>query len=124
MQIKRYGHILTDEEILEHRRRGGIKSRTPGTPRNKYWAKYRKIQKQLRKQAIEFLGWKCKHCGLVETECLAVYDFHHEDPTQKDASISELFRAMKPWEEIQPEIEKCILLCANCHRKVHYDKEE
>jgi hypothetical protein len=125
--MKDWGHILTDEEILEHRRQGGIKSRTPGASgitQNKYWAKYRKVQKQQRKQAIEFLGHKCHHCGLVETKCLAVYDFHHLDPAKKDESISKLFRAMKSWEEIQPEIEKCILLCSNCHRKVHFDIEE
>ncbi len=124
MHIKRYGRVLIDEEILEHRRQGGIKSRTPGVPRNKYWIEQRKKNRILRKQAIESLGGKCNHCGLVETECLAVYDFHHKDPSTKEASISTLFRHSKPWEEIQPEIEKCILLCSNCHRKVHHDSEE
>lgn len=69
--------------------------------------------------AIEYLGGKCKRCGLVDKTC--VYDFHHYDPTTKDVAFSLLLG--HSFETMKIEIDKCILLCANCHRLVHYNKE-
>lgn len=37
-------------------------------------------------------------------------------PGSKEFNISE---AMTSWERIQPELDKCVLLCATCHREVH-----
>jgi len=45
-------------------------------------------------------------------------DFHHIDPTQKDFQLSQGERY--GWEKVQSEIEKCIVLCSNCHRDFHY----
>lgn len=65
-----------------------------------------------------YLDWKaqqkCANCGESSTECL---DLHHIDPSQKDAAVSTL--TTRGWAVIQREIQKCIVLCANCHRKVH-----
>ena len=57
----------------------------------------------------------CAHCGENEPECL---DFHHLDPSQKDRSVS---KGMSSWsyDRVMAEIQKCIVLCANCHRKEH-----
>lgn len=57
----------------------------------------------------------CKLCGEDESSCL---DFHHLDPTKKEYSISSAPRH-KSFKKIMEEIEKCIVLCSNCHRKVH-----
>ena len=56
----------------------------------------------------------CYFCG--EDEPIAL-DFHHKDPTQKDYNVSNLTRSTgkKLWEEI----DKCIVVCASCHRKLH-----
>jgi len=43
-------------------------------------------------------------------------DFHHPDPLLKDFSISQ---RMTSWEAIRKELDKCVLLCATCHREVH-----
>ena len=43
------------------------------------------------------------------------YDFHHLDPAEKDFSISD----GTSWKWIEPELRKCELLCARCHREVH-----
>ena len=58
---------------------------------------------------------KCSHCGESEAVCL---EFHHLDPTKKEGTIA---NNVKSWslERLQREIEKCIVLCANCHRKEH-----
>jgi hypothetical protein len=69
-----------------------------------------------KERAIEYLGGKCKDCGGVYIQ--DVYDFHHRDPTQKEMQPNRMFRLK--WEKIKPELDKCDLLCANCHRTRHY----
>lgn len=60
------------------------------------------------------LGGSCRICGYGR--CLSGLEFHHINPLEKDFSIS---ARMTSWEAIRPELDKCILLCANCHREVH-----
>jgi hypothetical protein len=67
----------------------------------------------LKERAIAYLGGKCQVCGY--DKCAAAMDFHHRDPRQKDFHIS----SKQSWEAIQPELDKCCLLCANCHRETH-----
>jgi hypothetical protein len=62
-----------------------------------------------------FLGKCCKNCG--ETNPVT-FDFHHVDESKKDFTISGSH--MRKWTTILAEIDKCIILCANCHRKVHH----
>ncbi|MBM3209032.1 hypothetical protein FJZ40_01960 [Candidatus Shapirobacteria bacterium] len=61
-------------------------------------------------------GLSCQRCEEKTTVCL---DFHHKDGQAKDFTLG---RA-KSWgwsiNRIKREIEKCIVLCANCHRKEH-----
>jgi hypothetical protein len=57
----------------------------------------------------------CIKCGESHPGCL---DFHHKDPTQKDRAISQ--RSSWSIKKLKAEIEKCEVLCANCHRKEHY----
>ena len=75
-----------------------------------------KIKRQQRvEQAIELLGGCCAHCGGIYPPY--VYDFHHKNPEEKEFTISE--QMLVSTERFQKEISKCILLCANCHRKEH-----
>lgn len=48
----------------------------------------------------------------------AAFQFHHLDPSQKDFSISS---SQKSFKELVPELDKCVLLCANCHAIKHSD---
>ena len=59
---------------------------------------------------------KCVICGENEQVCL---DFHHVNPNHKDVEVSKLQYSTYSQKKIINEIEKCIILCANCHRKVH-----
>ena len=45
--------------------------------------------------------------------------FHHIDPSQKDADWNILRK--RAWERIKIELDKCVLVCSNCHYKVHDD---
>lgn len=57
----------------------------------------------------------CIKCGETDPHCL---DFHHRDPSQK---ITEVSLAIARWslKRIQQEMDKCDLICSNCHRKLH-----
>jgi len=66
-------------------------------------------------EAIEFLGGECNKCKQkFDPVC---YDFHHVDPNNKEFTIGDNMLLAK--HRIQKEVEKCILLCANCHRLTH-----
>lgn len=68
---------------------------------------------ELKQQAVDYLGGCCILCGYHR--CLRALHFHHLNPFEKDFNISEKYS----WEEIKEEIEKCVLLCANCHAEAH-----
>lgn len=74
----------------------------------------RKLAKKLR--AIEYKGGKCTDCDGIFPPC--AYDFHHLDPSQKDFTIG--FGRDMLWEKVLPELDKCVLLCATCHRIRHF----
>lgn len=63
---------------------------------------------------------KCEHCGENTPICL---DFHHIDPEKKSKSVAVLMCSGVKKGRILAEIKKCIVLCANCHRKLHYGKQ-
>lgn len=58
---------------------------------------------------------KCERCGENHIACL---EFHHKDPKEKEFVIGQFRNKSK--EVILKEIDKCIVLCANCHRKEHW----
>ena len=60
----------------------------------------------------------CK-CGETHPACL---EFHHRDPATKKFNVAHGAASSKAWATIQAEIEKCDVLCANCHRKEHFTK--
>ncbi len=64
---------------------------------------------------------KCVKCGENHPACL---DFHHSDPTQKDIEVSKLIGSTFSIKYIMKEINKCEVLCANCHRKFHYNERQ
>jgi len=60
---------------------------------------------------------RCEKCGEDFIYCL---EFHHKDPKEKEMNISVMVGQAYGKERIKKEINKCIVLCANCHRKEHY----
>ena len=80
--------------------------------------------KKLKKEIIIEKGGKCQICGYDDLSCLAVFDFHHIDSKTKDMSISvgqyrKTLTQRSP-KIIRQETAKCIVVCANCHRKIHF----
>jgi DNA-binding CsgD family transcriptional regulator len=72
------------------------------------WRKRKKIE------LVEYKGGSCIKCGY--NKCISALEFHHIDPNGKDFSIGG-----KSWsfERLKKEVDKCILVCSNCHREIH-----
>ena len=76
----------------------------------------KKRREKLREMARDYKGGKCQLCGYKK--CSRALSFHHLDPKKKDFGVSS--RGLtRSWIKLQEEIDKCILLCANCHMEVH-----
>ena len=65
-------------------------------------------------QAVIYKGGKCERCNYDRN--FSALEFHHKDPAQKDFNIT---HKCSSFEKIRPELDKCELLCANCHREEH-----
>jgi len=66
--------------------------------------------------AIEYKGGKCEICGY--NKYAGALDFHYRDPLQKEFAIGAKGYT-RSLEKIKEELDKCQLLCANCHRELH-----
>jgi hypothetical protein len=77
-------------------------------------------QRAMKQKAVEYKGGKCNICGYDKS--IAALEFHHIDPTKKDFSISN-FKSYS-FSKIKTELDKCILVCANCHREIHSNLTE
>lgn len=58
----------------------------------------------------------CALCDEKEAICL---DFHHIKSEEKEHSISNMVADGKSMSKIMKEIEKCVVVCSNCHKKIH-----
>lgn len=76
----------------------------------------RKRRKKIRQMAVEYKGGACERCGY--DRCIDALEFHHRDSSQKDFSISERGYT-RSWASVRRELDKCVILCANCHRETH-----
>ena len=86
-----------------------------------YWCKECNDKISLQKQTerkrkcVEYKGGKCIICGY--NKYLGSLDFHHVDPAKKDYNISNL--DTYSLEVLQRELDKCLLVCRNCHGEIH-----
>ena len=80
------------------------------------WQKQR--FRKFKKQCVEYKGGKCELCGY--NKCFGSLDFHHMDSQQKDPN----WKKMRRWtfSKVKKELDKCQLLCKNCHGEVHYSE--
>jgi hypothetical protein len=72
-------------------------------------------RRRLKVKAIGYKGGKCILCGY--DRCNAALEFHHVDKGAKGFGLSRGGR-IRSWESIMKELDKCVLVCANCHREV------
>lgn len=71
-----------------------------------------RITKEL---AVEYKGGCCSNCGY--NKCIAALDFHHLNPSGKDRRYFNMRGGLS--DNLKTELDKCVLLCSNCHREAH-----
>ena len=78
-------------------------------------------QKDFKEKCVKYKGGKCVNCGYKK--CIGALEFHHLNPKEKDFSPSHAKLKGKTKgqlkDRIKKELDKCILVCANCHREEH-----
>lgn len=70
---------------------------------------------KVKKQCVEYKGGACQECGY--NKCSRALVFHHLNESEKCFEISGSHS--RSWEIIQQELDKCIMICANCHAELH-----
>lgn len=76
-------------------------------------------RKRVKIKLVEYKGGKCLNCEYNKS--IRSLTFHHLNPEEKDFGIS---GKSYSFERMKKEVDKCILLCANCHNEVHDEIEQ
>ena len=79
-------------------------------------AAVQKRRKKIRHMAVEYKDGLCQICGY--NRCLEAMEFHHLNGSDKDFGISHKGYT-RGWKKVKAELDKCMMLCANCHREIH-----
>ena len=81
------------------------------------------LRTEWKDRLIEYKGKKCEICGY--DKCEGALQFHHKDPSLKEFTLSHinLNNTNFSLQKILQEIDKCELLCANCHAEKHYSED-
>ena len=75
------------------------------------------FRKAMKRYGVEYLGGKCQKCGY--NKCIAALSFHHKDPLLKEYNFGDSTMSINAYKK---ELDKCILLCANCHMEEHWNE--
>ena len=91
--------------------------------RKRKYISSKKRYRKTKQKAVEYLGGRCNRCGY--DKCVEALEFHHKDPSTKDYDLSKGrgIDTRKSFETLKTELDKCVLLCANCHREIHYEQK-
>lgn len=76
-----------------------------------------KRRRLLKVKAVEYKGGKCEICGY--DKCIDALEFHHLDPQKKEFGIAQKGYT-RSWNNVKKELDKCLLLCSNCHKELHF----
>jgi len=91
--------------------------------RNKNECKKCKSKKDAKRRAkttlalFEYKGGRCEHCWVRNIAHLEIYEYHHKDPEAKLMNVGANIFVGKT--TLYEEADKCLLLCANCHKIEH-----
>ena len=69
-----------------------------------------------KEMAVEYKGGKCQVCGY--NKCIGALEFHHLNPEEKDFGIGAKGYT-RSFDKVKTELDKCILVCSNCHKEIH-----
>lgn len=80
--------------------------------------KLRESRNNRKAELVKLKGGCCQKCGY--NKCLASLCFHHRNSQEKLFNIDRTVLNQYKWERILEEVNKCDLLCSNCHNELHY----
>jgi hypothetical protein len=92
-----------------------IPRKTETEKRVEHASRVTQLRRAMKEKAVKMLGGQCSICGY--NKCNKALQFHHLDPNEKEFRISNA----SSWKKAKVELEKCILVCANCHAEIHDD---
>jgi len=84
----------------------------------KYYQKTQKKYTERKIRAVMYLGNRCVSCKTANLP-ICCFTFHHRNPEEKDSDMGD-FLIRKDWEAMRKELDKCDLLCFNCHQIIHH----
>lgn len=87
---------------------------------NHWYVNQRNRGLERKKKLIELKGGKCIKCGY--DKCYGALTFHHRDPSIKELRLDIRGLSNRSWNKILDEMNKCDLVCFNCHMEIHYGK--
>ena len=73
-------------------------------------------RRKIKQWGLDYKGKQCQCCGY--NTCIEALDFHHIDESTKLFSLSD-HNLKLDWPMIKEELDKCIVVCSNCHREIH-----
>jgi hypothetical protein len=116
------GKNVTEIAKILKRRTDTVRYHTDPIYKEKCLEKKRDYKKKIRaakkKKIIDRFGAKCQIC--FYDKCQNSLNFHHIDPSTKCFEVSDaICRLNIPDEDLEKELKKCILICANCHNEIH-----
>lgn len=115
--LNRRKYCLDCSEFGQHNTRNFSKSEPSIEHIRQQWTeRTNRRRRNLKTKAIQYKGGKCCVCGY--DSCDSALEFHHTDPSTKKFDLTSTILARKSWSEIQNELDKCILVCANHHREI------
>ncbi len=86
--------------------------------KNRNYNRVKSHRQKIKEKAVEYKGGKCEKCGY--DKCNWAFDFHHLNSNEKDFNLSSNLTIS--WDKLKKELDKCIMVCANCHRELHYEE--
>lgn len=86
--------------------------------KTKNYERVKNYRQKLKEKAIDYKGGCCEKCGY--DKCNWAFEFHHINPKEKDFHLASYTNLS--WAKTKNELDKCILVCANCHREIHYNE--
>lgn len=83
--------------------------------RKRNYCRVKTHRQKMKQKGVEYKGGKCEICGYDKS--FWSLSFHHIDPKEKEFNIAKY--SVLSWERIKKELDKCILICSNCHGEIH-----
>lgn len=88
----------------------------------KYLPRMMEMRKEIKKKCVLYKGNICARCNTKNLP-ICCYSFHHTNPEEKSFEIGD-GNILKDWERLKIELDKCIMLCFNCHQITHFGEDK